>query len=405
MNTTEKIIIIDSDPQTCGEIKNAMMCEQYSILTASNYEEALGLISSEDVTRIILGSHAAGADSNRFVQQLNEQNRGKQTIICHMSDTDRAVTNFPAGNSALTQFAVSRTSDIQLMKEKFRSVNNSAEGSKKEKVDTLLDEVFGALKDYTTEMCDSIRYARQIQKALLPGEHSLKRIMDCFVFNSPKNIVSGDFFWYTVRFNRVILAVADCTGHGVPAALMSIIGHDTLNSIVNEQSLTEPAQILKQLNMRVHRVFENQEDGADSIKDGMDLAVISIDPSSRTIEFAGARRPLTAFLNGEFVKIKGDLHCIGIHTPVSAEFKQHRVHFGPQDVIYLGSDGYADQFGGPHNKKMGSRKFEQFLTELHPLDTTEQKKSAETFFQEWKTINEQTDDVLLLGIKPGSLLC
>lgn len=405
MKTPEKIIIIDSDPKSYGEIQTAMMNEQYAVLTASNCEDALGLINSEDVKRIILGSNFCGSDSRQFVQQLNKQNRGKETIVCHMSDSDTAAANFPTETSALTHFAISRTSDIQLMKEKFRSANQNAEGSSQEKVDTLLDEVFGALKDYTTEMCDSMRYARQIQKALLPGEHSLKRIMDCFVINSPKNIVSGDFFWYTVRFNRVILAVADCTGHGVPAALMSIIGHDMLNSIVNEQSLTEPAQILKQLNMRVHRIFENGEDGADSIKDGMDLAVISIDPAKRTIEFAGARRPLTGFFDGEFTKIKGDLHCIGVHTPISAEFTQHSLRFGTEDVIYLGSDGYADQFGGAYCKKMGTRKFEQLVAEWHQLDTTEQKKTAETFFHEWKGNNEQTDDVLLVGIKPGSLLC
>lgn len=296
------------------------------------------------------------------------------------------------------------TSDAQLMNEKCRTQKSVVESSRQQK-DSLQDDVFGALKDYTTEMCDSIRYARQIQKALLPGEHSLKRILDCFVINSPKDIVSGDFFWYTVRFNRVILAVADSTGHGVPAALMSFVGNAMLNTIVNEQSVTEPAQILRQLNMRLHRVFENQEEGAESIKDGMDLAVISIDPANRTIDFAGARRPLNGFINGEFVKIKGDLHCIGVHTPISAEFNQHRLFFGPNDVIYLGSDGYTDQFGGPHCKKMGSRKFEQLIGEWHQLSMAGQKARAESFFQEWKGNNEQTDDVLLLGIKPGSLLC
>jgi serine phosphatase RsbU (regulator of sigma subunit) len=383
-----------------------MMREQYSVLSASNYEDALGLISKEDVSRIILGSNSAGADSTLFVEQLSKQTKGRNTVLCHVTATDSEMSNFPAATSGLTQFAISRTSDIQLLKEKFRSVSfGSGENIQQEKVEDLLNEVFGTLKDYTTEMCSSIRYASQIQKALLPGENSLRRIMDCFVFNSPKDIVSGDFFWYSVRFNRVILAVADCTGHGVPAALLSIIGNDTLNSIVNEKNITEPAEILKHVNLRVQRIFENCEDGSDSIKDGMDLAVISIDPATRTIDFAGARRPLTGFVNGEFVKIKGDLYSIGIHSPLSAEFTQHRISFGPDDVFYLGSDGYSDQFGGPSNKKIGSRQFEQFITGLHTLDTREQKDRAIEFFNNWKKHNEQTDDVLLMGIKPGSLLC
>ena len=272
-------------------------------------------------------------------------------------------------------------------------------------VENLLNDVFGTLKDYTDEMHSSIRYASQIQKALLPGENNLKRLMDAFVFASAKNIVSGDFFWLTIRYGRVILAVADCTGHGVPAALLSIIGHDMLNSIVNEKGITEPAQILKQLNQRVKRVFENGEEGSSTLKDGMDIAVISIDPDTRIIDFAGARRPISGFINGEFVKIKGDLLSIGAHSPVSTEFTPHRIAFGPQDVFYLGSDGFADQFGGPNNKKIGTRKYEEFLKELYLLDVAEQKCRAEAFFQEWRNQNEQTDDVLLIGIKPGSLIC
>lgn len=404
MQTAQKVLIIDSDPKSHGELRTAMMGEHYSVLTANNFEDALGLIDQEAVSRIILGSNP-GKDSTQFVQRLSEQVRGRNTILCHLTDTDEGIRNFPAGTSGLMQFAISRTSDIQYMKEKFRSVNFGAgENVQQENVESLLNEVFGTLKDYTNEMCSSIRYASQIQKALLPGENSLRRIMDCFVFNSPKDIVSGDFFWFSIRFNRIVLAVADCTGHGVPAALLSIIGHNTLNSIVNENNITEPAEVLKQLNMRIQGVFENCEEGPDTIKDGMDIAVICIDPARKTIDFAGARRPLCGFVNGEFVKIKGDLHSIGIHSPISAEFRQHSITFGPDDVFYLGSDGFTDQFGGPYGKKIGSRQFEQFLHTLHPVDINAQKQQASAFFHEWKKNNEQTDDVLLMGIKPGSLL-
>lgn len=405
MNSPEKVLIVDSNPASCLEIEYAMSNDQFSFVTVNNISEAMGVVSRESVTRIILGEHSSGADTEAFIRMLTEQQHGKETIVCHLSDTDRGVVNFPAFASDITQFGISRTSEIHLLKEKFQALSGGTQPMQQEKVDTLLNEVFGALKDYTKEMCDSIRYARQIQKALLPGESSLKRIMDCFVFNSPKNIVSGDFFWYTVRFNRVILAVADCTGHGVPAALLSIIGHDILNSIVNEKSITEPAQILKQLNQKVHRAFENNDEEGESLKDGMDLAIISFDPATGIVEFAGARRPLYLFKNGNCTKIKGDLHSIGIHSPVSAEFTQHKIKVGPNDFLYLCSDGFADQFGGPQEKKIGSRKFEQLLSEIHLMDTAEQKKHVNSYFQQWKGNSEQTDDVLLLGINPCSLIC
>ncbi len=338
-----------------------------------------------------------------FLQNTTPDKNNKQTNL--FTDSDNGLINFPATTSELTQFEIIKTSEAHLLKEKLGEAYGSDSQNNTKKVASAVNEVFGALKEYTTEMCSSIRYASQIQKALLPGEHSLKRVMDCFVYSAPKDIVSGDFFWYSVRFNRVILAVADCTGHGVPAALLSIIGNDILNSVVNEKNITEPAEILKHVNLRIHRMFENNIDGADAIKDGMDIAVISIDPAAGTIDFAGARRPLCGFVNGEFMKVKGDLYSIGIHSPISAEFKQHRIKYGVNDMFYLGSDGFADQFGGPQNKKIGSRNFEQFLSALRFFTTSDQKKRTETFFQDWKNQNEQTDDVLILGIKPGSLSC
>jgi serine phosphatase RsbU (regulator of sigma subunit) len=330
---------------------------------------------------------------------------GKTAGAAQLKDSDNGLMNFPSVASELTEYEISKSAEAHLLKENLNAAYVSESQNKSSKVESAVNEVFGTLKDYTNEMYDSIRYASQIQKALLPGEHSLRKIMDCFVFNSPKDIVSGDFFWYSVRFNRVILAVADCTGHGVPAALLSIIGNDILNNVVNEKNITEPSEILKHVNLRVHRMFENNINGADAIKDGMDLAVISIDPAANTIDFAGARRPLCGFVNGEFLKIKGDLLSIGIHSPVSAEFRQHRIAYGADDVFYLGSDGFADQFGGPLNKKIGSRQFDQFLSVLRFFRIQEQKKRTEAFFHEWKKHNEQTDDVLFMGIKPGSLSC
>lgn len=404
MNALPKVLIIDTDPGTRYEIETAMAGENYAILNAGSYEEALELISSECVTRIIMGSDASG-DPEDFVLRVSKETRGRQAMICHLTDSEEAVTIFPRVTSELTQFTISRSADIHLLREKFRDLEmRKHENGQPGKVENLIEEVFDTLRDYNREMSDSIRYASKIQKAVLPGEHSLKRIAESFVLSAPRNIVSGDFFWFTVRFNRVIIAVADCTGHGVPGALLSIMGHDTLNTIVNERNISEPATILKHLNQRFQRIFENNEGGNHMIKDGMDVAVISIDPGTRKIDYAGARRPLIGIVNGELLKIKGDVSSIGIHSAISTEFTQHRFSFGPEDMLYLGSDGYVDQFGGAYNKKIGSRQFEQLIKEVYQLPAHQQKTHLEEFFLNWKKLNAQTDDVLVLGIKPGSLI-
>lgn len=405
MNNPHKVLIIDNDPSTTSEVEIAMRSENYSILSTNNFDEALSLISSEEISKIILGSNSTEHESTRFVKRVSEETRGRKATICHLTDSDKTLSSFPKVASELTQFSLSRSAEIHLLKEKFNTIDLDSDIEvKTDKVENLLDEVFGTMSDYTTEMCDSIRYASKIQKAVLPGEHSIRRIADSFVLNSPKDIISGDFFWFTVRFNRVIIAVADCTGHGVPGALLSLIGHDMLNSVVNEKNITEPSKILKQLNQRFQRVFENNELNTPTIKDGMDIAIVSINPENRTIDFAGARRPLTGIVNGQLIKIKGDLHSIGNHTPLSVDFAEHRIIFAADDMFYLGSDGFADQFGGPVSKKIGTRQYEQLLSEIHQYPTYEQRARLENFFSSWKQHHKQTDDVLVLGIKPGSIL-
>lgn len=405
MRVQEKILSIDSDPRVCREPESTMQDDNCPSLKASNCNQEINLIAPQSGSVTIPEANSSDAGSKQLAQQKIKQTHRKNPMICHLSDTDSESSNFPSDTPELTQFAISRTAEISHLREKLQSVELHSPNNQHNKVENLLDDVFGALKDYSEEMTSSIRYASTIQQALLPGEQSLQRIVGSFVFNSPKNIVSGDFFWYSIRYGRVIIASVDCTGHGVPAALLSIIGHNMLNSIVNEKNITEPAQILKQMNQRLQRIFENSESGSCAINDGMDIAIISIDPNKRSIDFAGARRPLCGFVDGEFVKIRGDLYSIGVHSPVSAEFTQHKISFGLQDMFYLGSDGFTDQFGGPNHKKIGTRKFEQFLGELQCLSVQEQKLRAEAFFIEWKKHYEQTDDVLLLGIKPGSLLC
>lgn len=241
----------------------------------------------------------------------------------------------------------------------------------------------------------SIRYAERIQKALLPDE---KLDVERFVIYRPKEHVSGDFYWMHKDKNANYIAAVDCTGHGVPGAFMSIIGHDSLNKIIKENQITQPALILDELNNEIYKSLIHN--GGDDIKDGMDLAFVAFKPEENLLEFAGAHNPLWRLRNGELEEIKANRFAIGMTTKQSGhKFTNHSIEVEKGDVFYIFTDGYADQFGGGEGKKYKKANLKRKVTEIcnEPMQT--QKEILEKTFEDWKGSEEQIDDVLLIGFK------
>lgn len=404
MNSAGKLLIVDSNPLQLTQVTQALSEENITILSASKWEDAMAMVTAECISGVVVG---IGTDENEclvFAEKLKLSKKNSNAPVYFLTDHEPATTSPLSNVSAISQYVISRTSDLHHLKEAIKRVNIAYRAEENfQEAEQLLGDVIETLEVYTGEIHDSIRYASYIQKALLPAENALDRVMsDYFVINKPKDVVSGDFYWYTVKYNRVIIAVADCTGHGVPGALLSMIGNNLLNSIVNEKNITNPALILKQMNQNLQAMFEKAGE-YNMIKDGMDMAVISIDPDQRLLEFSGARRPLVGFVNGELLKLKGNLHSIGCSAPISAEFDLHRVSYGLKDIFYLGSDGYCDQFGGQSEKKLGTKKFLEILSGLQHLKMTEQKSFLNLFHNNWKKNLVQTDDVLVMGFRPSSI--
>jgi serine phosphatase RsbU (regulator of sigma subunit) len=249
-----------------------------------------------------------------------------------------------------------------------------------------------------SEVTDSIVYARHIQQAILLPESAVKKILpDSFLFYKPKDIVSGDFYWMAQKNGRRYFAAVDCTGHGVPGAFMSIVGHNGLEQAL--LSNDRPAAILNALNRGVSSTFHENE-RQKKTKDGMDIALCSLDYENRVLRYAGAFNPLFIARKGEVLITKADKFPIGsfLDGPVQ-HFTEHEVQLEEGDMVYVFSDGYQDQFGGTKGKKFMVKRFRELLGKISDKDPKEQYAVLEKRFMEWKGEEEQVDDILIIGVR------
>lgn len=248
------------------------------------------------------------------------------------------------------------------------------------------------------DVSSSIDYARRLQTSILPSPGLLKtRIRDHFVLFLPKHRVSGDFYWWTQIEDQVVITAADCTGHGVPGAFMSMLGVSMLREIVSKEYISHPGVILRRLRKEVMYALKQTGEFGEQ-KDGMDMALVSINVETLECQYAGANNPLYLVRNGDLTEYKADRMPIAIHQNM-AKFTTHEIQLQRGDRLYLFSDGYADQFGGPDGKKFKFNQFRQLLTENATLSMKKQRQAVEQTFLEWQGENEQVDDVVVLGLE------
>jgi serine phosphatase RsbU (regulator of sigma subunit) len=255
------------------------------------------------------------------------------------------------------------------------------------------------ISSQTEKITDSIRYASLIQSAILPPENRMKQIIsDYFILFKPSEIVSGDFFWVEEKGDQLFLCVADCTGHGVPGALMSMLGVALLNEIIIKNEVNKSDEILNQLRESVI-LYLHQTGKPGETQDGMDLALCVIDRKSKSLEFSGAFNPLYISRGGEITEIKGDRMPIGIHMKHQMPFTRHKANIMKDDILYLFSDGYIDQFGGMNDKKFSAKRFKELLEGIHNEPMERQKEILDETMTNWRDKEEQIDDILVMGIK------
>jgi serine phosphatase RsbU (regulator of sigma subunit) len=256
------------------------------------------------------------------------------------------------------------------------------------------------IKEKNKDITDSIQYAKRLQEAVFPEANALNNYFaESFVLFRPKDIVSGDFYWFEQAGDKTIVAVGDCTGHGVPGAFMSILGHNLLNQIVMEYQITSPAEILRMLDKQVSSAL-NKKGNKEEYNDGMDIAICAINKKTSTLEFAGANRPLIIKRGNELVELKANKFAIGgIQDGTCKLFAQQEFSTSKDDVLYMFSDGYYDQFGGPSGKKFKYRKLIDQLKTISSQSLVKQKTILENTLTDWQGNLEQLDDVCVIGVK------
>ena len=250
------------------------------------------------------------------------------------------------------------------------------------------------------EITDSINYARRIQRVLLTSDKYISKYLNVFfILNKPKAIVSGDFYWAVEIDNSFIIVTADCTGHGVPGAFMSLLGINYLNEIVIEQKITQPDLILNALRSAIIEALNPEGSNEAEGKDGMDLVLCKYDFTSMQLTFSCANNPLWIYRQGEFMDFKADKMPVGKSPKEDVPFNLQTVALQKGDVVYTFTDGYADQFGGPKKKKLMTGKFKELILSIQHLPIKEQHDYLNDFIEDWMKDSEQVDDILVIGVK------
>lgn len=383
------ILIVDDTPENIDILVELL--EDYDNQIALSGEDALEIISNENLPDLILlDIMMPGMDGYEVCENLKSDERTKYIPIIFLTaktDSDSIVRGFNSGA-------------VDFVTKPFKASELLARVSTQLSLKKLQDKNL----QYTNEIelknkmiTDSINYAKRIQNAILPDEKKLKELFkDFFVIFKPKDIVSGDFYWVRQVGEKTIVIAADCTGHGVPGAFMSMFGVAFLNEIIDKENITNPAKILNRLREKI--IHSLNQDNDTDMKDGMDMSIVTINRSNNRIEYSGANNPVYVIRNEELLNLKSDRMPVSVHIKMD-DFTNHEIEMYPDDQIYLFSDGFADQFGGPKNKTFKHKTFKKLLLENAQKSMQEQKNAINESFEDWKGECDQVDDIVIIGLK------
>tara|TARA_Y100001933_G_scaffold264356_1_gene329578 strand:+ start:1800 stop:4076 length:2277 start_codon:yes stop_codon:yes gene_type:complete len=322
---------------------------------------------------------------NQVLKEKNEELEDKKVEI-ETQNRELEEVNLKLGST---------NKDLQEKNEKIESQKEELQIQR-----DLLNATHEQLKVRNKDVTDSIHYAQKIQQAMLNSSFHIEGAgVEHFTFYKPRNIVSGDFYWSNIVNNELIVAVGDCTGHGVPGAFMSCLGISLLNEIIFGREITQPHTILEELRNSIIQLIATDKNAELQIGDGMDMAILSLNLKTNKMKFSGAMNGLVVISGEDLEEIKGDKNPIGQHIIANHKFTMIEKQLKPGDSIYATTDGYKDQFGGPKGKKMGKRKLHEKLLEISGLSVPVQKAEMISFYKNWRKYEEQVDDVCLFGMR------
>lgn len=257
------------------------------------------------------------------------------------------------------------------------------------------------LETKNNDITDSINYAKRIQLAVLPNEETIQRNIPLyFIYYRPKAIVSGDFYWFhAIDMDSYIYVNADCTGHGVPGAFMTVIASNLLNQTVIDNKIYQPSLILQEVDRLLSMTLKQDSERFHNVQDGMDLTLVKVNKAKREVVITSAKRPVVYIRNKQFLEIKANKFSIGGMRTETKVFEEVKIECQQDDMMYLFTDGYHDQFGGPKGKKYSSKKLKEKFMEIHMKGISEQKAELDAAMRSWKGDLEQIDDICVTGIR------
>ncbi len=269
----------------------------------------------------------------------------------------------------------------------------------RKKAEQKLLEKHKELQQHNKDMVDSIQYASRIQEAILPDVRKIKNAFeDAFVLYQPKDVVSGDYYFFHQKGNKTFVAAVDCTGHGVPGALMSFIANGILKEVIIKKGLEEPSAILYALDEELF-IALNKQNSEGVTNDGMDVALAVFDSEKNTVNYSGAFRPMLLLRKNELIEFEANRYPIGFYGDVSKKFVSKEIELQKGDTFYFFTDGYCDQFGGESKKKFNRKRFKGLLLSLQGMDMEEQRSFLQYALLNWRQEEPQMDDVLVMGVK------
>lgn len=269
----------------------------------------------------------------------------------------------------------------------------------RKKAELKLFEKNTELLQHNKDMLDSIQYASRIQEAILPDVQKIKNVFkEAFVLYQPKDVVSGDYYFFYQRGNKAFVAAVDCTGHGVPGALMSFIANGALKEIIIKRGVEEPSEILYALDEELFLALHKSNDGNTSL-DGMDVAIGVFDFVEQTFSYAGAFRPVWIVRDNDLIEMDASRYPIGFYADVKKVFTTKTIGINQNDAFYFFTDGYCDQFGGERKKKFNRKQFKELLLSAQDMEMSEQESYLQYVLLNWRQEEPQVDDILVMGIK------
>jgi serine phosphatase RsbU (regulator of sigma subunit) len=408
----QKLLLIDNNTADIEKINSILSAEfpNINIYSTSNQNDILKEVEIISPDIIIFDIDCPENNIDQNLKLLLDILRIKQLPIIVLSSTSDYNKIFKAGAINFIQKPYSEITLISNLKTATNLINilksiSIKEQEIEEKNQKIHFQIENELKQReiiiskNKEIMADIRYASRIQHAILPSiEFINKNMHEYFILHQPKSHVSGDFYWVSCLENKRIIAVGDCTGHGLSGALMHMVGSVYLNGIISNGNFETASDILEQLRDHIMKSL-NQTGETGETQDGLDISLCIIDCEDKKMQFAGANNPVYVIKNKELTEIKGDRMPVGIHINFDKPFTNHIIDLESNDQIYLFSDGYADQFGGPRGKKFRYKQFKELLVNISHEPMNIQKEILNNVHDKWRGSLEQIDDILVFGIK------